>query len=75
MLEEYEAYFKQNFDKTKFERFRWDMEAIAHVAKWAAGSKRDRVSNSIDTIVTAINSKITKDSLDRLKELSSTIKG
>jgi len=75
MLEGYEAFFSKNFDKGKFERFRWDLEAIAHVAKWAAKDKRDRVSESVNRIAGTISSSVTKDSLDRIKWLSSKIKG
>lgn len=75
MMEEYEAFFSKNFDKVKFERFRWDLEAIAHVAKWAAKDKRGRVSESVDRIAAPLGSSVTKDSLDRIKWLSSKIKG
>jgi len=75
MMEEYEAFFSNNFDKGKFERFRWDLEAIAHVAKWAAKDKRDRVSESVNRIAGTVSSSVTKDSLDRIKWLSSRIKG
>ena len=75
MLEKHESYFKQRFDMTQFEIFRWDMEAIAHVAKWAAKGKRERVSTSIDAIAASVAANITKDSLDRLRQPSSTIRG
>jgi len=74
MLEEYETFFKQNFDMTKLERFMWDMEAITHVAKWADQAKRAKVAVSIDTIATAVTSKIHQDSLHRLRQLSLNIR-
>jgi len=75
MIEEYEAYFSKNFDKTKFERFRWDLEAMAHVAEWADEDKRARISRSVDIITTAVDGKVTKDSLERIRSLSSKIRG
>jgi hypothetical protein len=74
MIEGYEAFFSQNFDKTEFEKFRWDLEAITHVSRWADKEKRERISRSVDNIASSVNNKVTKDSLERIKALSSKIR-
>ena len=75
MIQEYETYFRNNFDVTKFERFKWDLEALAHVARWANKEKRASVCRSVDTILGSVDKKATKDGIERIRFLSSKISG
>ncbi len=75
MIQKYEAYFNSNFDEAEFNRFRWDLEAMAHVAKWADKDKRLKISQSADKIVMAVNGKATDGDLERIRSLSLQIRG
>ncbi len=74
MMQEYETYFTHNFDEAKFEQFKWDLEAIAHVAKWSDEDKQERLSRSLDAIAASVTGKATEDSIRRIRFLSSKIK-
>lgn len=73
MMEQYEDFFRENYTGVKFERFRWDLEAISHVAKWADQEKRDRVARSVETIEKAVRLHVTKDSMDKILALADKI--
>jgi hypothetical protein len=75
MMQYYEAYFRQNFAQPEFERFRWDLEAMAHVARWAGREQRIRTSGSVSVIIAALQGKVPDADLERIKSLRAEICG
>jgi len=52
-IRSYTEAFNENLTNAQllFPRFRWDVEAVSHVSKWAAESDRSRLANELDQAI------------------------